>query len=186
MTRLNPIFHWAETQYPPISLLFQLLPASYGKLVEFYTGAGHVFLHFQPERLIINDFDAKIMSSYKLIRDYPYEFIFYNRDFDRPNIINISQYLNLAKCQIFSVHYKELAALINSEDFIFIDQSRSYYSTDQDNLELLAFLNNTGAKWLIFQPSTPFILNLYKDYNIVPVDNLSMDFLFIYNYSISD
>ena len=125
MFKLNPIFHWAKAQNPSIELILQFLPPEYGKLIEFYTGAEHLFLTIQSSNLILNDLDGSVMSTYKLIN-----------------------------CQIFSVHYKELSALINPKDFIFIDQTRSYFTSKQDDLELLAFLKSTQAKWFIFQPST--------------------------------
>jgi len=58
MFKLNPIFHWAKAQNPSIELILQLLPPEYGKLIEFYTGAGHLFLTLQPSNLILNELDG--------------------------------------------------------------------------------------------------------------------------------
>jgi DNA adenine methylase len=48
-----------------------LLPTNYNHLIEPFVGGGSVFLSVEPDKLIINDLNQELMTTYRVIKDTP-------------------------------------------------------------------------------------------------------------------
>ena len=51
------------------------MPHQYNTFIEPFVGGGAVFLSFQPNRLIINDINQELITTYQTIKENPQELI---------------------------------------------------------------------------------------------------------------
>lgn len=119
----------------------------------------------------------------------------FNAPFGRyknPAIVNantikaVSHYLSKNNVQILNTDYKKSLANIRKDAFVYFDPpydpvsdsanftgytKNGFSKRDQVKLkELCDKLHAKGVKFLLSNSSTEFILDLYKDYNIIPVN----------------
>ena len=69
--QLKPFVKWVGGKAQFLTLIKLLLPANYNQFIEPFAGGGSVFLSFQPNQLIINDFNQELMVSYKVVKNAP-------------------------------------------------------------------------------------------------------------------
>ena len=69
--KLKPFVKWAGGKAQFLEIISLLLPADYNQFVEPFVGGGAVFLNVQPNKLIINDLNQELMTTYRVIKDTP-------------------------------------------------------------------------------------------------------------------
>jgi DNA adenine methylase len=60
-----------------------LVPTAYEKLIEPFVGGGAVFLFFQPRRLIINDINKELITTYQVIKRHPKELLNLLKEYEK-------------------------------------------------------------------------------------------------------
>ena len=135
------------------------------------------FCSYTGDIIYNNKFFFKSLDMNIYIRNY-YPFLIQN-NYD--NILEVSEYLNNSKGQIFNKSYEIILDKAKSGDFIFLDppyiESRNYQFNYNKN-EVLdeSFIHNLykqvkkldkrGVKWLMTQADTKQIKNIFKEYTI--------------------
>ncbi|CAG8470544.1 17633_t:CDS:2 [Gigaspora margarita] len=90
-----------------------------------------------PNKLIINDINSELITTYQIIKKQPKELLKLLKDkgefnvprgqkekvklFDKENISAISEFLNKNDCQILNQDYQQILPLIKENDFLFVD-----------------------------------------------------------------
>jgi len=69
--KLKPFVKWAGGKAQFLEIISLLLPADYNQFVEPFVGGGAAFLNVQPNKLIINDLNQELMTTYRVIKDTP-------------------------------------------------------------------------------------------------------------------
>ena len=244
-----PFLKWVGGKRQLISEIDPLLPKRISTYYEPFVGGGAVFLHRQPSKAVINDYNDELVNVYETIRDDIDELIsdlathendpdyFYkiraldrqegfdelskvkrasriiylnktcfnglyrvnssgefNTPFGRyknPNIINepvlraVSDYLNNNDITFKSGDFEDALKGIRKGAFVYFDPpydpvSKSSNFTgyvqggfdDNEQIRLSEVchkLNSKGIKFLLSNSATPFIKDLYKDFNIIEV-----------------
>ena len=244
-----PFLKWVGGKRQLISEIDPLLPNRISTYYEPFVGGGAVFLHRQPSKAVINDYNSELINVYETIRDdidelildlaihkndpdYFYEIraldrqegfdelskvkrasrvIYLNKTcfnglyrvnragefntpfgrYKNPNIVNepvlraVSNYLNSNDITFKSGDFEEALKGIRKGAFVYFDPpydpvSKSSNFTgyvkggfdDDEQIrlnELCHKLNSKGIKFLLSNSATPFIKDLYKDFNIIEV-----------------
>ena len=108
--------------------------------------------------------------------------------YKNPNIVNeftlkaVSNYLNSNDIRITNLDFESAARGLRKNDFVYLDPpydpiskssnftgySQGGFGRNEQNKlkELCDKLNSKGSKFLLSNSATPFIIELYKDYNI--------------------
>lgn len=101
---------------------------------------------------------------------------------DPENLRAVSEYLNSCDIEIYNKDYKDVCALVQRGDFVYLDppyypisktanftKYTRYDFTEKDQIELSEVfkeLDRKGAFVILSNSNTEFIRRLYKDYNI--------------------
>lgn len=101
---------------------------------------------------------------------------------DADNILNMNEYFNENDIEILNTDYKEVLNSVSKGDFVYLDppylpisSSSAFVSYTADGFgekeqvelkETCDMLNDMGVKFLLSNSYHPFLLDLYKDYNI--------------------
>lgn len=64
-----PFLKWVGGKRQLITEIEPLLPSSISTYYEPFVGGGAVFLHMQPKRAVINDYNSELINVYETIRD---------------------------------------------------------------------------------------------------------------------
>ncbi len=72
--QLSPVFKWGGGKRQLLADILPLIPP-YTRYYEPFVGGAAVLLGLRPEYAVINDFNAELINSYKVIRDEPEELI---------------------------------------------------------------------------------------------------------------
>ena len=59
------------------------MPVNYNQFIEPFVGGGSVFLSLQPNRLIINDLNQELMTTYKVVKNTPQALISLLQDYEK-------------------------------------------------------------------------------------------------------
>jgi DNA adenine methylase len=97
------------------------------------------------------------------------------------NLSNISSYLKSIDYQILLGDYKAVLPNLKQGEFLYLDPpydgSTTFYTANkfsqEDQTELLTFLQKAeskGAKWLVSNHATEFILSLYDNYSLITTE----------------
>ncbi|MBC8589429.1 DNA adenine methylase [Paratissierella segnis] len=243
---IQPFLKWAGGKRQLIKEIEKYFPNKISTYYEPFLGGGAVLFYLQPKKAIINDYNADLINTYKVIMDNieelienlkkhknTSEYFYYIRGLDRkpefknlnniekasrliylnktcynglfrvnsqgefntpfgnyknPNIVNehvlrvVNKYLNENDIRILNYDFEEALKGIRKGSFVYFDppympisDSSSFtgYTLDGFNIEdqirlknLCDNLDGKGVKFLLSNSSAPFILDLYKDYNI--------------------
>lgn len=101
---------------------------------------------------------------------------------DETNIMELSKYFNDANIQITNFDFEEVCKDAKAGDFVYLDppydpvtttasftsyNSNGFNRDEQIRLKKVCDeLTERGVKWMLSNSATPFIIELYKDYNI--------------------
>ena len=69
--KLKPFVKWAGGKTQFLEIINLLSPANYNQFIEPFVGGGSVFLNIRPNKLIINDLNQELMTTYRVIKDTP-------------------------------------------------------------------------------------------------------------------
>lgn len=72
--KLSPVFKWGGGKRQLLDTILPLIPP-HTRYYEPFVGGAAVLLGLRPEYAVINDFNAELINSYKVIRDKPEELI---------------------------------------------------------------------------------------------------------------
>lgn len=144
---INPILKWVGGKRQLLANIMPLINKNCSTYVEPFVGGGAVFFELQPNKAIINDYNAELINVYKVVRDFPEELINLLEDHNRENS---------------EEYYYELRALDRNEKY-----------TEMNNIEKAAriiYLNKTCYNGLYRvnsagQFNSPY--GRYKNPNIV-------------------
>lgn len=68
---LLPIVKWAGGKRKMLSVILPLIPSDFTTYCEPFLGGGAVLFALQPQKAIINDSNAELMTVYEVVRDSP-------------------------------------------------------------------------------------------------------------------
>lgn len=107
------------------------------------------------------------------------------RILDTDNILTMSEYFNSNEIEILNVDYKNALNSVSKGDFVYLDPpylpispssaftaytSNGFGTKEQEELKKTCdVLDKQGVKFLLSNSYHPFLLDLYKDYNIKTV-----------------
>lgn len=66
---IKPYLKWAGGKRQLLPEIMKYVPKRFNTYYEPFIGAGAVFLHLQPKRAVINDFNSQLVMTYETIRD---------------------------------------------------------------------------------------------------------------------
>lgn len=72
---ISPFVKWAGGKGQLVDRLTALMPDRYNRYYEPFVGGGAMLLAVQPKDACINDINASLINTYRVIRDSPEEFI---------------------------------------------------------------------------------------------------------------
>lgn len=79
---LTPFIKWAGGKRQLIDRISERMPQTFNNYFEPFIGGGAVLFELQPERAVINDINASLINTYRIIERYPKEFIEYVQKLD--------------------------------------------------------------------------------------------------------
>lgn len=72
---MKPIVRWAGGKRQLIDDIAPFIPSNASVYVEPFVGGGAVWLHLQPKRAIINDYNGELINVYNVVRESSDELI---------------------------------------------------------------------------------------------------------------
>lgn len=72
---VTPFVKWAGGKRQLLDKISERLPQTYNNYFEPFIGGGAVLFELQPERAVINDINASLINTYRIIANNPNEFI---------------------------------------------------------------------------------------------------------------
>lgn len=105
----------------------------------------------------------------------------------------LSRFTNFYLLEDIGLDYSSLMDKLHEDDFLFVDTTHIFYTTEEEETKLSEFLNilnSKGVNWLFFCFDFPLVRQLYSEYQIcqfTEVNNFHSDeekeheFLFIFN-----
>lgn len=82
---ISPILKWVGGKRQLLADILPLINKNCSVYVEPFVGGGAVFFELQPQRAIINDYNAELMNVYEAVRDFPEELISILEEHNRQN-----------------------------------------------------------------------------------------------------
>lgn len=101
---------------------------------------------------------------------------------DEENLLKLSNYFNNSNIQITNLDFEEVLKSVQKDDFVYLDppyepitetssftnyNANGFNQEEQKRLKKVCDeLTKKGVRWLLSNSASPFILELYKDYNV--------------------
>lgn len=79
---IMPFVKWAGGKRQLLDRISERMPQNYNRYYEPFIGGGAVLFHLQPEHAVINDINASLINTYRIIANNPQEFIDYVKKLD--------------------------------------------------------------------------------------------------------
>ena len=73
---INPVVKWVGGKRQLLTAIMPLINKKYSTYVEPFVGGGAVFFNLQPQKAIINDFNAELINVYLTVRDFSEKLIY--------------------------------------------------------------------------------------------------------------
>lgn len=67
----QPFLKWAGGKRSLIPHIEEYLPKKFNSYVEPFLGGGALFFHLKPQEAFLNDVNAELINTYRVVRDYP-------------------------------------------------------------------------------------------------------------------
>jgi DNA adenine methylase len=77
-----PFVKWAGGKRQLLDRISERIPQNYNNYYEPFIGGGAVLFELQPENAVINDINASLINTYRIITNSPQEFIEYVKKLD--------------------------------------------------------------------------------------------------------
>lgn len=87
-----PFVKWAGGKRQLLDRISDRLPKHFNRYFEPFVGGGAVLFELHPEQAVINDINTSLINAYKVVRDYPDEFIRCVNQYDAGIKDNIDEY----------------------------------------------------------------------------------------------
>lgn len=68
-TEMNPVLKYPGGKSREIQHFYQYIPDAFDRYIEPFFGGGAVYFHLEPDKAIINDANARLMTFYQQLRD---------------------------------------------------------------------------------------------------------------------
>lgn len=72
---LSPFLKWAGGKRQLLDKILDRMPTNYNNYYEPFIGGGALLFELQPDSAVINDINASLINTYRIIADRPHEFI---------------------------------------------------------------------------------------------------------------
>lgn len=72
---LSPFLKWAGGKRQLLDKILDRMPINYNNYYEPFIGGGALLFELQPDSAVINDINASLINTYRIIADRPHEFI---------------------------------------------------------------------------------------------------------------
>ncbi|QNU65444.1 DNA adenine methylase [Ruminiclostridium herbifermentans] len=89
---VTPFVKWAGGKRQLLDRISERIPQNYNKYFEPFIGGGAVLFELQPEQAVINDINASLINTYRIIQKNPQEFIEYIHKLDSGMLENGKEY----------------------------------------------------------------------------------------------
>lgn len=85
--KLEPFLKWAGGKRQLLPEIEKRLPVDIRSKVYYepFVGGGALLFHLQPDKAVINDFNAELINTYQVVKDYPKELITQLKTHERNN-----------------------------------------------------------------------------------------------------
>ncbi|HLS36571.1 MAG TPA: DNA adenine methylase [Bacillota bacterium] len=149
---VRPFVKWAGGKRQLLHYINEYRPKTFNRYIEPFVGGGSVFLDFQLDKPVINDFNEELINTYKMVRD---------------KLADLIEHLKVHEENNSKEYYYEVRSW---------DREDSYQSrTDVERAARFIYLNKTGYNGLYRvnsknQFNVPF--GRYENPNIVNEDVL--------------
>lgn len=115
-SKLKPFVKWAGGKTQFLEIINLLLPANYNQFIEPFVGGGSVFLNIQPNKLIINDLNQELMTTYRVIKDTPKPLISLLQEYEKKHSLEFYE-------QLKQKEPKDLTHLEIATRFIYLNKT---------------------------------------------------------------
>lgn len=115
---ITPFLKWVGGKRQLLSAITKLMPTDFNHYYEAFVGGGAVLFDIQPQKAIINDFNAELINVYQVIKNHPEELI---DDLKRHK--NESEYFYQIRELDRKASFKKLSSIKKASRIIYLNKT---------------------------------------------------------------